>query len=85
MSSQKYGVLLGQYALPPWHVQQCHPATAGSQELPSQHRSKSSPKMPSGSSSSHGHASSAYSYRCIVVATIRDRFASVGGVRYQLR
>ena len=65
MSLQKYGVLLGQYARPPRHVQHAHPATAGSHELPSQHRSKSSPKMPSGTSSSQGHALSAYLYRCM--------------------
>ena len=68
-SSQKYGVMLGQCALPPRHVQQSHPATAGLHELPSQHRSRSSPKFSSGSSSNQGHASSAYLYRCMVCHT----------------
>ena len=65
-SSQKYGVMLGQCALPPRHVQQSHPATAGLHELPSQHRSRSSPKFSSGSSSNQGHASSAYLYRGMI-------------------
>ena len=67
-SSQKYGVMLGQCALPPRHVQQSHPATAGLHELPSQHRSRSSPKFSSGSSSNQGHASSAYLYRGMISA-----------------